>query len=92
MSDLFSHFGLVTVAGAIIGVIVAYLTGRSKGKATAEKKAEERETQIKLDAEKAVAKRQTETAKEASDVKDTVSRMPDSAVDDELRNEWLNKS
>lgn len=80
----------------IIGVIVAAIMtafgiGHSKGKAKAEQAANERETQINIESMKAATQRQTEAAKGASDVQESVSRMPGSAVDDELRKDWLNK-
>lgn len=80
----------------IIGVIAAAIMtafgiGHSKGKAKAEVSATERETKAAIASEQAVATRQTETAKEASDVQNTVTRMSDGDVDDELRREWLNK-
>jgi len=91
MMEFFKSFGGVTAIGAIIGIIVAYFTGRSKGKSKAEQKANERETEIKLEAEQAVRKRTETVSKEASDVKDNVSRMPGSAVDDELLRDWTRK-
>ncbi|EOC0987172.1 hypothetical protein ACO0E4_001487 [Cronobacter sakazakii] len=86
------EFILGIVGAVVMAIAAAFGIGHSKGKSKAEQKAVERETEIKLEAEKAVANRQTTTAKEASDVKDTVSRMSGSAVDDELRSEWLNNS
>lgn len=80
----------------IIGVIAAAIMtafgiGHTKGKAKAEASATERETKSAIASEQAVATRQTETAKEASDVQSTVTRMSDGDVDDELRREWINK-
>lgn len=80
----------------IIGVIAAAIMtafgiGHSKGKEKAEASATERETKAAIASEQAVATRQTETAKEASDVQNTVTRMSDGDVDDELRREWINK-
>lgn len=84
---------IITIGAALLGVIAAaFGFGHSKGKTAAEQKATERETEIKLAAEQAVRNRTETVSKEASDVKDNVSRMPGSAVDDELRNDWLNKS
>lgn len=81
----------------IIGVIAAAImtafgTGHSKGKAKAEQAANERETKTAIESQQAATKRQNETSKGAADVQETVSRMPGSAVDDELRSDWLNKS
>lgn len=79
-----------------IGILIAMVAGafgigHSKGKSTAEQKANERETEIKLEAERTVRQRQATVSKEASDVKSNVSRMRGSAVDDELRSDWINK-
>jgi len=81
----------------IIGVIVAAVMtafgiGHSKGKAKAEQAANERETKTAIESQQAATTRQNETSKGAADVQETVSRMPGSAVDDELRSDWLNKS
>lgn len=81
----------------ILGVIAAAIMtafgiGHSKGKAKAEASATERETKAAIESQQAASKRQNETSKGAADVQETVSRMPGSAVDDELRSDWLNKS
>ncbi|KTR45548.1 hypothetical protein NS303_21750 [Pantoea ananatis] len=80
----------------IIGVIVAAImtafgVGHSKGKSKAEQAATERETQTNIESMKAATQRQNETIKGAADVQETVSRMPGSAVDDELLREWTRK-
>lgn len=80
----------------IIGVIVAAIMtafgiGHSKGKAKAEQAANERETKAAIESQQAVTKRQNETIKGAADVQETVSRMPGSAVDDELLRDWTRK-
>lgn len=83
---------LLTVVGVIIAAVAgAFGIGHSKGKAKAEASATERETNAAIASEQAVATRQNETAKEASDVQSTVTRMSDGDVDDELRKEWINK-
>lgn len=83
---------IITIGAALIGAIAAaFGIGHSKGKTTAQQRANERETEIKLEAEQAVRKRTETVSKEASDVKDTVSRMPGSAVDDELLRDWTRK-
>lgn len=91
MMEFFKSFGGVTAIGAIIGIIVAYFTGRSKGQTEAEQKATERETEIKLEAERAVRQRQATVSKEASDVKSDVNRMSDSDVERELLRDWTRK-
>jgi len=80
----------------IIGVIVAAIMtafgiGHSKGKAKAEASATERETKSAIESQQEVSKRQQETIKGAADVQETVSRMPGSAVDDELLRDWTRK-
>lgn len=79
--------GLIAAA-----VMTAFGIGHSKGKAKAEQAANERETKTGIESQQAATKRQNETSKGAADVQETVSRMPGSAVDDELRSDWLNKS
>jgi len=78
-------FAVLTIAAGAFGI------GHSKGKSKAEQAATERETKAKIEQAIAVTKRQTQTSKEASDVQETVTRMPGSDVDDELRKDWINK-
>lgn len=80
----------------ILGVIAAAIMtafgiGHSKGKAKAEASATERETKAAIESQLAASKRQQETIKGAADVQETVSRMPGSAVDDELLRDWTRK-
>lgn len=80
----------------IIGVIAAAIMtafgiGHTKGKAKAEASATERETKSAIESQQAVSNRQQETIKGAADVQETVSRMPGSAVDDELLRDWTRK-
>ena len=83
---------ILGIIGVIIAaVMTAFGIGHSKGKAKAEQAADEREAQATIDSMKAVNQRQSEVTKGAADVQETVSRMPGSAVDDELRSEWLNE-
>jgi hypothetical protein len=79
-----------------IGVLIALVAGsfgigHSKGKAKAEAAATERETKSAIESQQAVTKRQQDTIKGAADVQETVSRMPGSAVDDELLRDWTRK-
>lgn len=79
-----------------IGILIAMVAGafgigHSKGRGKAEQKATERESEIKLEAERAVIQRQTTVIKEASDVKSDVNRMSDSDVDRELLRDWTRK-
>ncbi|MDK2633171.1 hypothetical protein QMZ93_07415 [Pantoea stewartii subsp. indologenes] len=83
---------IISGIGVIIALVAgAFGLGHSKGKAKAEYQAAEKETETNIESMKAATQRQTETAKGASDVQESVSRMPGSAVDDELRKDWLNK-
>lgn len=83
---------LLTVVGVIIAAVAgAFGIGHSKGKAKAEASATERETKAAIESQQAVSKRQQETIKGAADVQETVSRMPGSAVDDELLRDWTRK-
>ena len=79
-----------------IGILIALVAsafgiGHSKGKGKAEQAATERGTKAKIEQATAATRRQTQTSKEASDVQETVTRMPGNNVDDELRRDWLNK-
>lgn len=80
--------GLLTLIALVAG---AFGVGHSKGKAKAEQAANERETKSAIESQQAATKRQNETIKGAADVQETVSRMPGSAVDDELLRDWTRK-
>lgn len=81
-NSLFAFFSLVFIAAA------AYITGNSKGKASAEKKATEQRTkEILQTVEKASAEKQ-KAASEAKHVSENVTRMSDYDVDSRLRNNW----
>lgn len=83
---------ILGIIGVIIAaVMTAFGVGHSKGKAKAEQAADEREAQATIDSMKAANQRQQDTIKGAADVQDTVSRMPGSAVDDELLRDWTRK-
>jgi len=83
---------ILGIIGVIIAaVMTAFGVGHSKGKAKAEQVADEREAQATIDSMKAANQRQQDTIKGAADVQDTVSRMPGSAVDDELLRDWTRK-
>lgn len=78
--------------GMLIALVAgAFGIGHSKGKAKAEQTATEKETKTSIESMKATNERQSETIKGASDVQETVSRMPGSAVDDELLRDWTSK-
>lgn len=78
-------FAVVAIAAGAFGI------GHSKGKEKAEQAATERETKTKIEQAQAATERQTKTSKEAADVQETVTRMPGSSVDGELREDWVNK-
>ncbi|WP_034912996.1 hypothetical protein [Erwinia sp. 9145] len=83
------------IIGAI-GALIAALTaafgiGHARGKGTAEQAATEREAQANIESQQAAARHQSEVSKGAADVQDTVTRMSDSAVDDELLRDWTRK-
>jgi hypothetical protein len=80
--------GFLTLIALVAG---AFGVGHSKGKAKAEQAANERETKSAIESQQAATKRQNETIKGAADVQETVSRMPGSAVDDELLRDWTRK-
>lgn len=78
--------GLATVLLAIVAG--AFGLGRSRGSSKAEAKAEQKRTEDNAAATIAVAERKAQATKEASDVQQTVSHMPDDDVDRELREKF----
>ncbi|MGS3241513.1 hypothetical protein ACB377_25015 [Klebsiella michiganensis] len=75
--------GLVVV---LLGLIAgAFGIGHVRGTSKAEAKAEQQRTEENAAANVAVAERRAQVTKEASDVQQTVSHMPDDDVDRELR-------
>jgi len=83
---------MFTVIGVVIAAVAgAFGIGHSKGKAKAEQAASERETKAAIESQQAASQRQDETRKGASDVQDTVTRMSDRDVDDELLRDWTRK-
>ncbi|HHT0211568.1 hypothetical protein [Klebsiella oxytoca] len=78
--------GLVVV---LLGLIAgAFGLGHLRGTSKAEAKAEQQRTEEKAAANVAVAERKAQATKEASDVQQTVSHMPDDDVDRELREKF----
>ncbi|ELI9006934.1 hypothetical protein [Enterobacter roggenkampii] len=84
--------GLETIIGlaalVMAAIAGAFGIGHSRGTSKAEAKADQQRTEEKAAATQAVAERRVETTKEASNVQQTVNRMPDDDVDSELRNTW----
>ncbi|HBV2273920.1 hypothetical protein SGZ97_19275 [Klebsiella pneumoniae] len=78
--------GLVVV---ILGAIAtAFGIGHSRGTSKAESKAEKQRSEESAASAVAAAERKVEVTKEASDVQQTVSHMPDDDVDRELREKF----
>ncbi|MEY1226023.1 hypothetical protein AB7098_15640 [Klebsiella aerogenes] len=81
--------GFETIAGMIVvilGAIAAALgLGHARGTNKAEAKAEQQRTEENATASVAVAERKEEATREACNVQQTVSHMPDDDVDRELR-------
>lgn len=78
--------GLATVLLAIVAG--AFGLGHSRGTSKAEAKAEQQRTEENAAATVAAAERKAEVTKEASNVQQTVSHMPDDDVDRELREKF----
>ena len=80
----------------IIGLVTAFLTvvagafglGHARGTSKAVAKAEQQRTEENAAATVAAAERKAEVTKEASNVQQTVSHMPDDDVDRELREKF----
>ena len=80
---------IIGLAAAVIAAIAgAFGLGHIRGTSKAEAKADQQRTEHNATASVAVAKRQVETTKEASNVQQTVNHMPDDDVDRELRDAW----
>lgn len=84
--------GIETIAGLVfvlLGFIAgAFGIGHARGTSKAEGKAAQQRTEENAAATVAAAERRAEVTKEASDVQQTVSHMPDDAVDRELREKF----
>lgn len=79
----------VLILGAIAG---AFGIGHARGTSKAEAKAELQRTEENAAGNVAAAERKAEVTKEASDVQQTVSHMPDDDVDRELRESFTRKT
>lgn len=78
----------VTVVLVVLG---AFGLGSIRGREKAEAKADKQRTDDNAAATKATAERRVEVTREASNVQQTVSHMPDDDVDSELRGNWTRK-
>ena len=87
--------GLEMIIGLAVAVLAAiagaFGLGKSRGTNIAETKADQQRTEERAAATEAVAERRVEATKEASNVQQTVSHMPDDDVDRELRANWTRK-
>ncbi|EPM8445626.1 hypothetical protein ACTR42_004670 [Citrobacter freundii] len=82
---------LAAIGFAILMVLAAFGLGSMRGREKAEAKADKQRTDENAAATKAAAERRVEVTKEASNVQQTVSHMPDDNVDRELRSNWTRK-
>lgn len=82
---------LAAIGFAIMMVLGAFGLGSMRGREKAEAKADKQRTDDNAAATKAAAERRVEVTKEASNVQQTVSHMPDDDVDRELRANWTRK-
>ena len=76
---------LAGIGLAIALVLAAFGIGGIRGREKAEAESEKKRTDENAAATKAAAERRVEVTKEASNVQQTVSHMPDDDVDRELR-------
>ncbi|HFO0258589.1 TPA: hypothetical protein ACHIDA_004895 [Raoultella ornithinolytica] len=87
---------LEIIYGAVVVIIsaiaAAFGIGHARGTSKAEAKAEQQRTEETATATAAVAERRVEVIKEASDVQQNVSHMPDDDVDRELREQFTRKT
>ncbi|MGI1278924.1 hypothetical protein ACIAE8_24530 [Klebsiella quasipneumoniae subsp. similipneumoniae] len=80
---------VVVILAAIAG---AFGIGHARGTSKAEAKADQQRTEENAAAAVAAAERKEEATREASNVQQTVSHMPDDAVDRELREQFTRKT
>ncbi|MGG7791222.1 hypothetical protein PGN54_06325 [Klebsiella aerogenes] len=84
--------GFETIAGMIVvilgAIVAAFGLGHARGTNKAEAKAEQQRAEENATASIAAAERKEEATREASNVQQTVSHMPDDDVDRELREKF----
>ncbi|TCZ62818.1 hypothetical protein [Klebsiella grimontii] len=84
---------IIGLATALLAIVVgAFGLGHSRGTSKAEAKAEQQRIEENAAASIAAAERKSEVTKEASNVQQTVSHMPDDDVDSELREHFTRSS
>lgn len=77
---------IIGLATALLAIVAgAFGLGHARGTNKAEAKADQQRTEENAAATVAAAERKEEATREASDVQQTVSHMPDDDVDRELR-------
>ncbi|EMZ2325171.1 hypothetical protein [Klebsiella michiganensis] len=80
---------IIGLATALLGIVAgAFGLGHARGTNKAEAKAEQQRTEENAAANVAAAERKEEATREASNVQQTVSHMPDYDVDRELREKF----
>ena len=80
---------IISLATALLAVIAgAFGLGHARGTNKAEAKAEQQRTEDNAAASVAAAERKEKATREASNVQQTVSHMPDDDVDRELREKF----
>lgn len=80
---------IIGLATAFLAIVAgAFGLGHSRGTTKAEAKAEQQRTEDNAAAAVAAAERKEEATREASNVQQTVSHMPDDDVDRELREKF----
>ncbi|HBZ0962086.1 TPA: hypothetical protein MJC96_17870 [Klebsiella pneumoniae] len=80
---------IIGLATALLAVIaVAFGIGHARGTSKAEAKADQQRTEENAVATIAAAERKAEVTKEANDVQQTVSHLPDDDIDRELREKF----
>lgn len=82
MADFYGW--IIGAAGVVFAVLVAWFSGRSKGKAVADKKHSDEVVR----ATKAASQRETTVSREAADVDQKVNNSTDADVDKQLRDKW----
>lgn len=82
MGELYGWIG--AAVSVIIAVLVAWLTGRSNGKASVERKVQEQQTRDII----AATKRETTVSREAAHVDQKVNNSTDADVDKQLLDKW----
>lgn len=80
---------IIGLATALLAIVAgAFGLGHARGTNKAEAKAEQQRTEDNAAASVAAAERKEKATREASDVQQTVSHMPDDDVDRELREKF----